>query len=257
MFLKYRSALLLSLVAVVGFIARSRYLSLDYFSPDEPVARAVVDHLREPGQWDTNWRVCGAPAPYDYDQFTFSSYHYTLYGWDRITCSFPGEEVTRLRLLNAFLGVISVLCVGLAGRTLAGALGGIAAAAFVAVAPVLVQDAHYLRCESFLTAGAAILLCLGCGARRGAWTVAFGGGVLGLLLACKISALLLAPILLPLLVDRAPGFLRNALLMALGAVVGFALGVPSALTQLGVYLDGIVELQRQYANALPPHTTPD
>lgn len=197
MLLKYGFAILLSLVAVGGFFARSRYLSRDYFSPDEPVARAVLDHLREPGQWDTNWRVCGAPAPYDYDQFTFSSYHYTLYGWDRITRCIPGDELTRLRLLNAFLGVVSVICVGLAGRTLVGACGGIAAAAFVAVAPVLVQDAHYLRCESLLTAGAAILLYLGSGLRSGGWAALVGGGVLGVLLACKISALLLAPMLLP------------------------------------------------------------
>ena len=257
MFLKYGFALLLSLVAGGGFFARGRYLSRDYFSPDEPVARAVLDHLREPGQWDTNWRVCGAPAPYDYDQFTFSSYHYALYGWDRITCAFPRAEVARLRLLNAFLGVISVVCVGLAGRTLLGRLGGVAAAAFVAVAPVLVQDAHYLRCESFLTAGAAIILFLSSSLRSCGWAAVAGGGVLGVLLACKVSALLLAPILLPLIVAQPRGILRSGLLVSLGAAAGFALGVPSALPQLDVYLDGIVELQRQYANALPPHTTPD
>ncbi len=257
MFPKYGFAIGLFLVTLAALIVRIRYLSQDYFSPDEPVALAVVDHLKYPSQWDSNWLTCKAPAPYNYDQFTFSSYHYSLYFWDKITAVFTSDRISRLRLLNALLGGLTVICVSLTAQKLTNGLGGIAAGLAVCLNPTLIQDAHYIRCESFLAAGAAAMVYLASNPSHKSWACALGGVTLGILIACKASALFLAPILLLFFLNsnEPSSYWRKWLLLAAGLLAGFTIGAPSALAQPGLYIKGIIELRRQYASVLPPHTT--
>jgi hypothetical protein len=257
MFPKYGFAIGLFLVTLAALIARTRYLSQDYFSPDEPVALAVVDHLKYPSQWDSNWLTCKAPAPYNYDQFTFSSYHYSLYFWDKITAVFTSDKIIRLRLLNALLGGLTVICVSLTAQKLTNGLGGIAAGLAICLNPTLIQDAHYIRCESFLTAGAATIAYLASNQSHKSWACALSGFTLGILIACKVSALFLAPILLLFLLNsnETSSYWRKWLLLATGLFAGFTIGAPSALAQPELYIKGLIELRRQYASILPPHTT--
>lgn len=259
----------LVLCLLVGLTLRVTYLNQHYFNPDEEVARAVVKGLNFPRQWDTNWGKSDVAAIWHYNQYNFSSYHYTLYFWKGLLSLLgidwdnnPGA----LRACNGVFGLVFIGMIALATRHWAGDFGGIAAAFAAAIAPLLVQDAHYLRCESMLTAGVAVLLWLPPlrePTRR--WILISGGLITGWMIAGKASMGLAAPLLLLLLFKpadspallpwRTLGLLSG--LIGFGVMLGFVLGVPLGAAQPRIYLSGLAKLAQEYNNPMPPYTSPD
>jgi hypothetical protein len=256
--------LVLIVIAVVAAWLRWSYDFNDYFSPDEVVARGVVGALDYPRQWDTSWEHGDVTPVYRYPQYNYSSYHYLLYWWMRLAPKTGIFDLAHGRSLNAALGGVAVFCVGIAALRIAGPFASLAAALWVAMIPLLVQDAHYLRCEPMLTAGCAMILWLMSAIQLlSAPRAFFAGVILGWLVAAKPPAGLIVvyPLVMLCQLGRDTGkysrvFKLLALLLA-GAVIGFLLGVPYAFVRPIAYVVGMLVLQKQYSAPLPPFTTSD
>jgi len=258
----------LTLIMLLGLALRVAYIDRDYYNPDEQVARAVVQNLSFPNQWDTNW-VLSVTEPYwRYDQYNFSSYHYLLYCWKRLI-SLVGVDwvnhIGALRALNGLLGLVLIAAIARATRQLIGEIAGISAAVAAAILPLLVQDAHYLRCEAMLTAGVATQLCFSLRSNPvPRWLLLAAGLIMGWMMASKATMGLALPLLLPLpfaAADEAQvswkKYLGPSCLLGLGCILGFAIGVPFGVFQPQKYLSGLAQLAAEYRMPMPPYTSQD
>ncbi len=254
-------------VLLLGFGLRYAYYWEGYSHPDEVITVEVVGHMRRSGDWDTNWvKAANLPAEFRYNQYNFSSHLYATYFFYRLVKLIPGTEEFRGReggfwVYRLFSVVMATGALGLTimlARRAGG--GGVAllAGGVTAVAVQLVQDAHYSRPDAFVTAltVAAVALSWPTSRLRGA-AVAGGAFLLGVLVACKVSLLLLAwlplvPLLAAVETPRRRLGVAAAALLAMSA--GFACGAPGAVAQPGVFLHGVSQLMGQYSGVHPPHS---
>jgi len=259
------------LVVLVGLILRVAHVDKNYGHPDETITVEVVGHMRSSGDWDTNWaKAPKLESTFRYDQYNFSSYMYGTFFFYRVVKWVPGLEAWRsrdsgfwvYRMFSALLGTVVVAQAWWLARRLAGARAGLAAGALTAVVPLLVQDAHYIRPEAFVTVltMAAVMLSLP-GERWARSRLLVAGLAVGLAIACKVSMLPLAILpLLPALMSGGAsrdiaGRVGGALVLAgAGVAVGFAAGVPGALRHPEVFLHGVRYLATHYAGLHPPHS---
>lgn len=254
-------------VLLLGFGLRVAYYWEGYSHPDESITTEVVGHMRRSGDWDTNWaKAANLPTEFRDDQYNFSSHLYATYFFYRFVKWVPGTEEFRGREGGFWVyRLFSVLmATGALGLTLALArrAGGngvaLLAGRLTAVSVQLVQDAHYSRPDAFVTAltVAAVALCWP--ARRLRFAAVAGGAfLLGLLVACKVSLLLLAWLPGVPLLAAAESVRRRVAggATALPAMLaGFACGVPGALTRPDVFLHGVSQLMKKYSGAHPPHS---
>ena len=259
------------LVVLVGLIFRVAHVDKNYGHPDETITVEVVGHMRSSGDWDTNWaKAPKLESSFRYDQYNFSSYMYGTFFFYRAAKWVPGLEAWRsrdqgfwvYRMFSALLATVVVAQAWWLARRLAGARAGLAAGALVAVVPLLVQDAHYIRPEAFVTVltMAAVMLSLP-GERWARSRVLLAGVAVGLAIACKVSMLPLAilPVLPALMSGGASRGLARRLggalvLAGAGIAVGFAAGVPGALWHPEVFLHGVRYLATHYVGLHPPHS---
>jgi hypothetical protein len=227
--------------------------------------------MRSSGDWDTNWaKAPKLESSFRYDQYNFSSYMYGTFFFYRAAKWVPWLEAWRsrdqgfwvYRMFSALLATVVVAQAWWLARRLAGARAGLAAGALVAVVPLLVQDAHYIRPEAFVTVltMAAVMLSLP-GERWARSRVLLAGVAVGLAIACKVSMLPLAilPVLPALMSGGASRGLARRLggalvLAGAGIAVGFAAGVPGALWHPEVFLHGVRYLATHYVGLHPPHS---
>lgn len=276
----YWAAAALVLLLVLAAALRFGSLGFDYGHPDEVISVEVAKRVAATGSLDTNWRLATTlPAVYRYPQYNFSGYLLAAAGLLAVERWFvPGTDpLLWLRTCSAFLGTLVILLTYLAGRRLFGTAAALCAAVLVAVNPLLYQDGLYARPETFVTALALLVVFLAAApgpataprARASRIAAAF---LYGVLLASKVSMLLLAPLLLLAVTGRAdtppdpPRHPAAAWLshvwgsgkwLALAAVAGFAAGAPYALVHPGDYLSGIKTLQTQYGVGHWPYGSPE
>jgi 4-amino-4-deoxy-L-arabinose transferase-like glycosyltransferase len=245
--------------AAIGLAALLRfpYLRNDYPHADEVITVGVARSMHHSGDWDTNWAKAELPPHFKYDQYNFSSYLYATFWFAKLTGSF---ELWNHRLFSA---ICSVLAAGLlalmAWRTRPPHIA-LGAAFLVALAPILVQDAHYARPEAFATllTTAIVLLCWPTSTPR-AWPALAAAFLVGLLCACKVSMLFFAwmpayPLLVAWRNRRFQGTSRLAAALAavgLSTALGFAAGAPGALKNPGAWRYGVQKLFEQYSGMLP------
>jgi hypothetical protein len=273
--LRWRSWLGPVLVVLTGFLLRAGYYNENYGHPDETITVEVVGHMRSSGDWDTNWaKASGLESSMRYDQYNFSSHMYATYFFYRAVKWIPGLEAWRsrdngffvYRFFVALLATMAVWQTWLLARRVAGEAAGLAAGALAGVMPLLVQDAHYIRPEAFVTVLTLAAVALSWPRERySAWRVLGAAGMLGLLLACKFSLLALA--WLPLVPAVAAGWsgwgptsarLSGAAALTLaGIAVGFVLGAPGAVMHPHAFWNGVHYLTAQYAGLHPPHSHVD
>ncbi len=254
-------------VLLLGFGLRVAFYWEGYGHPDEAITVEVVGQMRSSGDWDTNWaKAPNLPAEFRYNQYNFSSHLYATYFFYRCVKLIPGTEQFRgreggfwvYRLFSVLMATAALgLTIGLARRAGGGGVALLAGGA-TAVAVQLVQDAHYSRPDAFVTAltVATVALCWPNERLRSA-AVACGAFLLGVLVACKVSMLLLAWLPLVPLLAAAENVRRRLIgggLAFLALVVGFACGVPGAVTQPEVFLHGVSQLMGQYSGVHPPHS---
>ena len=163
-----------ALLVVLGFFLRAGYYNEAYGHPDETITFEVVNQMRRSGDWDTNWAKAKLEPTLRYDQYNFSSHHYATYFFYRAVKLVPGLSAWRsldngfwvYRFFAVLLATAAVWQTWWLARRVGGAAAGIIAGALVAVAPLLVQDAHYMRPEAFVTVLTLAVagLCLPAGA---------------------------------------------------------------------------------------------
>lgn len=262
------------LVVLVGLILRVAHVDKNYGHPDETITFEVVGHMRSSGDWDTNWaKAPKLESSFRYDQYNFSSYMYGTFFFYRAAKWVPGLEAWRsrdqgfwvYRMFSALLATVVVAQAWWLALRLAGARAGLAAGALVAVVPLLVQDAHYIRPEAFVTVltMAAVLWSLPLATKRWAnLRLLAASAALGLAIASKVSILALVwlplvPVIVAGISERKWVFRRLGVSLGLGALgvcAGFAMGAPGAVANPGAFLRGIEYLTAQYAGLHPPHS---
>lgn len=267
--------ILLFVVLGGGAVFRWAYYDGSHAHPDEPISFAVVQHMRCSGDWDTNWAKADLPPHFRYDQYNFSSYHYATFLFYRGMKLVPGAAALRsegggMRLYRLFSVLLAIGALGASawlGARLGGRAVALGGAGLVALAPLLVQDAHYARPESFVTLLTLVAVGLCWPTERLRPGRLLGAGVvLGLLVACKVSMLLIC--WLPLVpvaaawptIEREGRVRRLGLLLgaiALACGTGFVLGAPGACLHPRAFLNGIHYLQQQYGHLHPPHSHAD
>lgn len=253
----------LALLAIGALMlwTRQQALQHDYHQTDENIATAVTARVLDEGTLDTNWARTGVIAEFRYDQYNFSAYHLAAAAWLAIGgATTSGDTLPALRWMNVLLfALVMALTAWLAWRY-AGATAAIVATALTAVAPSLFQDSIYARPEVFCTLLVLLLLLLmGGRASASVARLAAAGALIGVLVATKITFVVLAPLtLLALLAGRdaprlgAPAFFGFCLALA----AGFAFGAPWAVMRPWEYLDGVSHLLQQYGSGHLPHGVP-
>ena len=256
-------------VVVLGFGLRVAYYHGGYGHPDETITTEVVGQMRRSGDWDTNWaKAVNLSTDLRYDQYNFSSHLSATFWFYRFVKVVPGTLAWRSEdagfwVYRFFSVVLATLVVWQAMR-LAERIGGrvmaIGAGVLVAVSVQLVQDAHYSRPEAFVTVlTMAVVAC--CWPREKLSLLAVAGGALavGLLVACKVSMLLLVWMpLVPWLAGRRQATVGERVgclaLVPLGIVGGFAAGAPGAIANPEALVNGVEFLMNQYGGLHPPHS---
>lgn len=256
----------LAFIVLLAIGLRLAYYQKGYFNPDEQITVAVVGHMRNSGQLDANWAKAELlPPDLRYNQFNFSSYLYANYGFYRLVKITPGTLTWRsaenglwvYRFFSVLLGVMVVLQTLALARRAGGVSVAALAGGWASVSVLLVQDAHYARPEAFTTALTLLTVALCWPAARLRWgAVAAAAFVLGVLVACKISLLMLG--WLPLIpIAFAQVKLRTRALAAfvvlLAFLAGFALGAPGAWLEPRAFMHGVQALFSQYGGGHPPH----
>src|SRR5262245_39317291 len=146
----------LLLVVAGGILLRAAY---DWSGqhPDEVLPIAVVAHLRQAGDLDTNWALADLDPYFHYDQYNFSSYHLSLHCYRCLVELLPGTDdwgsrnhgLLIYRSFSVLMAAIALVqVVGLALQA-GGRLAALSAGALAGVTALLVQDAYYARPETF------------------------------------------------------------------------------------------------------------
>jgi 4-amino-4-deoxy-L-arabinose transferase-like glycosyltransferase len=252
------------LLLVISLWVRVLYIDKNYNHPDEMIVVAVVHEMYDNGNFDINWKYASLPQYFKYDQYNFSSYHYTAFGFYSVSRFIverlagiawqESYELYTFRLLSVIFAVAtSLLLVLIALRRFhSRRLAGLVLLLY-SVATILIQDAHYARCDTFLTFFSVFLFYLGSNENvykiRWFWI----GFITGILIACKFSMTFI--LLIPLLAiaglasSGQPASLRIYIgplfLLCGGIVAGAVIGMPYAFIHPIDYLAGISYLQNQ------------
>lgn len=256
-------------VVAAGFGLRAAYYHNGYGHPDETITTEVVGHMRKSGDLDTNWaRAKTLSIDLRYDQYNFSSHLYATYWFYRTVKLVPGTLGWRsddggfwvYRFFSVVLASLVVWQTMRLAERSGGRIAALGAGLLTTVSVQLVQDAHYSRPEAFTTALMLVLVAL-CWPREKFSVVAVAGGALtvGLLVACKVSMLLLGWMpLVPLIAAwrRITGRERGWAVVAVpvGIIAGFAAGAPGAVQDPAAFANGIAFLMKQYGGLHPPHS---
>ncbi len=256
-------------VVVLGFGLRAAYYHGGYGHPDETITTEVVGHMRKSGDLDTNWaKAMTLSTDLRYDQYNFSSHLYATYWFYRFVKWVPGTSVWRsedagfwvYRFFSVVLATMSVWQALRLAQRVGGKATALGAGVLVASSVQLVQDAHYSRPEAFVSM--LTLAAVGCCWPRGKFrllAVAGGAVAIGLLVACKVSMLLLVWMpLVPWLSGRRQATVgeraRCLALVPLGIVGGFVAGAPGAIANPAAFVNGVEFLMNQYGGLHPPHS---
>lgn len=253
-------------IGLLGFILRAACSNGPYGISDEIITVGVVGHMRQSGDWDTNWAKAEVPDDLRYDQYNFSSHLYATYFFYRFVKLLPGTLDWRseggglrvYRLFSVLLGSLVVWQTMRLAQRMGGRMVALGAGLLTAVATQLVQDAHYVRPEAFTTVLTLAAVTLSWPrAKPGLGQVAAGGLVVGLLVACKVSMLLLAWLpLVPLMAVGPEGRKKwvGWVLAPSAIAAGFAVGAPGAVAHPSQFLNGVQYLLTQYSGVHPPHS---
>ena len=250
--------LALALVLLVGLALRADGVNWDssqHLHPDERYLSLVAGSVRLPSSMREYLSVRSPLNPYRtesgsalvYGTFPLNATKAVAgaVGRDR----FDGLEIVGRRL-SSLADLATILVVFGLGRLLAlgagsgrtrAAWAGVAGAATYALAPLAIQHAHFFVVDSWLTAAFGGSLLAAAHAQRAATSsrrtalVGLAGALLGVALACKLSAALFAPavVLLAIAAVRGRGWAlvlgaaSNLLLLAASAYLALRLAAPA------------------------------
>lgn len=231
-----------------------------YFA-DELIPHAVIQHMQDTRTLDTNWEHADwrgdfAGGFYKLRQYNFSSYHTTLFFLRGLAGFLHPDTLTDLafyRITSLVFQLVTLILIFLTAKQLGGYACGLLAAAFFAVMPQPVIDAHYARPESFvmLLVIMAVWLALRAHASRDFRYHLFAAAIWGVAFACKFSFAPMAFLALLQWQWRAVSVV-NVIAWVAAFFVGVLLSAPYAVLDPAGFLHGIRLLLTQYNDNLPP-----
>lgn len=247
-----RRWLVLGGVCALAFWLRARALGFGLpaiYNMDEV---AIMNRAMAFGAGDLNPRNFLYPTFYFYALFAWEGLTFVAglaMGWWDSLAAFQREffvDPSRLywsgRLLSVLCGVATVAAVGVWTTRLSGHLAGLIAATVMAVTPIAVMDAHYVKHDVPVTllivlvhvSLARMIATGGAAARRDVWSA---GALAGLAMSTHYYALFVALPVAAILLTQ-PGVawndrLRDGLRAGLAATVIFLAASPFLLPELG------------------------
>jgi hypothetical protein len=256
-----RLAVQLLLLVVLVF----RWVHIDGFGLqfDEKITQGVVNNILH-GDFRNNWKFAEVPAQYRIDLYNFSSYFYTDAVFvelaDVVSGGPPANPIHWHRVGSVLAGTLAAFLFYLLALKWFDSHTALIFLAFLAVAPLLVQDAHYARPEAFELLLIGVVYLLSNKLREGAFrysVLAAACACVGFLTAMKFSLLPMIAVVLfwvpaDLWKDRAAA-VRISLTVAGATILGMLVGVPDAFFHPGAYWNGVQYLRDQYAGVHRPH----
>jgi hypothetical protein len=245
---------LLAAIVLIWLALRLPAGAFDYRHADEKIALGVVRGVLS-GDFDTNWARHDVSRQFRYDQYNFSSYYISLgvigNAWRFFGIPF---DLDQMRLLSALFAAAAIAVAYAIGRRIGGDVVGLAGALLTASSSQLFVDSLYARPDSFFTLLCLIAMYLALLATDRRWSaLALAYALIGFLIACKITALLLAPA--PALIFMLQSqqrsikhFVGVGAACALALLVGAFLGAPYAFAHPDVFISGVEYLANQYEN---------
>jgi 4-amino-4-deoxy-L-arabinose transferase-like glycosyltransferase len=246
--------LYLAVIAIflASLLSRLHFTGITFEHPDEPIAFGVVSGMLQQHTLDTNWLHFDVSKKFHYAQFNFSSFHIFLTS----LCWLIGTHtISSMRVICAVLGALCIPVSFALGRRLHSNGAGLFAAFMTAISPQLFFDSLFARPDSFFTLLYLIALLVSIKNPRSLTRVFVCSMLFGVLTACKLSALLVAPIPLALFLINKDSYDRTKIVVALfvaGLLSGFLIGAPFALLDLKGYASGISYLLMVYSKGGGP-----
>lgn len=255
--------LLLGLILVHNFLHSDQS---HYSNPDEIIVVEVVKNLNKNTSLDANWALADLPAYFKYDQYNFTSYIYFVYLAQKIASVVDADVFTDdnaykfTRSLSAISFSLMIFVVFILAKKFMPTGYAFLASVITLFSIQLQQDALYARPESFFSLLVIIIcLLLTRTSQRPKLIYSLVGFILGILLACKISALFLGPFIAILLIiqykhsllTREP--LMIASLLGGATLLGFIIGNPYIIFNFDGWVNGVMYLLGQYSSAHLPH----
>ncbi|HLF77649.1 MAG TPA: DUF2298 domain-containing protein [Dehalococcoidia bacterium] len=209
------------LIVLLAFLARSYNTNWDdntHLHPDERHMTSVTTELKlrnKPLEYfDTNSSTLNPYNRPGGNSFVYGTLPVFLTKVVAVTLGQDDFDKTVLvgRHLTALFDVATVLLVFLIGRRLYGSAAGLLAAVLFGAAPLAIQHAHFYIVDSYLTffTTATLYFSLRVWQDRRPADCALAGLMLGLGMACKITAVLVAPVVVIAIVWRLAPLLRYA-----------------------------------------------
>lgn len=255
---KYWFAIILLFVITV--FCRICYINNNYRHPDEIITANVIKYMNQSGDYDTNWIKADLPLKFKYDQYNFSSYIYSVYLFTKLV-GVSNPLIYRLFsvICSSMILVVLVLFANKTKHTHV----FLYSAFITAIAPILIQDAHYARPEAFVSILTLFIIYLCWPCKKNQYYSSYLAAILiGFLVACKISMLFF--VWLPFLptfsyaldtkqrISTKKVLVFTCIVLSL-TILGFLIGVPGAFRHPHVYLNGIKTLLHQYDGIHPGH----
>src|SRR5215210_2456040 len=258
---------LVVLGAIVVLAAALRLLALGYglpatYNPDET---PILNRALAFAKGDPNPHNFLYPSLYFYALFAWEVLFYlagraagmfdSLAGFQREFFTDPSRLFLAARALTALFGIATVLALYWFGRRLYGRTAGLVAAAFMAVAPIAVRDAHYVKLDVpvtfFVVLAHAIMALIvsdpAAAARRRTWLLAglFAGLAISTqyyvaFIICSLAGVAAAD---AARTGRWAGSLRFLAWAGIAAGVGFFIGTPFFLAEPQIALRDIVAVR--------------
>ena len=241
-----------------------------YKHADEIIPIKIIENIFNTGHWDTNWALASLPKDFKFDQYNFSSYILASAVMAKFTdvvlkiLKMNTNLLISLRVFSALFHVITILLTYAVGKSLFDSRRiGIVAAWLVAIFPLLFQDSLYGRPESFVAMLTLLLILQAARHRQKPKILGFlvMGGLLGFLIAAKITFLVLLP--LPCIIgfkrrsEKRWFYMRLIGMFGIGLGIGFVLGAPYALVNWLSYLHGLARSFSTYGGEHRPYGLPD
>jgi hypothetical protein len=239
--------------------------NLDQFGPlfDENLTQSVVNNVLA-GDFRNNWKYADVPAVYRIDFYNFSSYFYVDAAFVKLagvlTDGPPAHPMHWHRVCSALAGTLAAFFFYLLARRWFDEGTALVCLAFLAVAPILVQDAHYARPEAveILLVGLLYLLCDKL--RDGNFTyplLAAACACAGFLGAMKFSLVPMVAVVLFWVPEDlwkdSKAAIRVAVTSAGALIAGLFIGMPDAFFHPAAYWSGVRFLRHQYGGVHRPH----
>ncbi len=226
------------------------------FMIDEVIPVEVSNTISSTDKLNTNWvNSEKLPVFFKRDQFNFSAYILTNHFLYKLITIFDFgiPKLLFFRLCNIIfqIGTLLIL-IKILKNLIIPHIYIFLFVLFFIFSPLLIQDAHYARPESFfmLISVSTIFFLF----NFSKYYILFTGLLIGFGMSTKVSFAPFFLIPIYLIFYRERNIIKATILFLTMVMIGFIIGTPYAVLEPKKYLNGVTYLMNQYAGIHPPHS---